>query len=137
MHIYVFTIVWVEYFLNNKLKKLLGHTTFVNSLFSFKLNVQLLLEVRWIVFRSQFKLVTQQKSIRYNATSNTIKLLQTSNNQRLGSVFNDLDPRLSLLCQVGDDVIRPCKICGGCQIHIPRSIHSINVVLYNLNSILY
>ena len=36
----------------------------------------------------------------------------TSNNQRLGSVLDDLDPRLSLLCQVGNDVIRPCKICG-------------------------
>ena len=45
----------------------------------------------------------------------------TSNNQRLGSAFNDLDPRLSLLFQVGVDVIRPCKICEGCQIHIPRS----------------
>ena len=46
----------------------------------------------------------------------------TSDNQRLGSAFDDLDPRLSLLCQVGDDVIRPCKICGGCQICVPRSI---------------
>ena len=34
------------------------------------------------------------------------------------------DPRLSLLCQVGDDVIRPCKVCGGCQIRVQRSIHS-------------
>ena len=34
----------------------------------------------------------------------------TSNNQRLGSAFDDLDPRLALLCQVGDVVIRPCKI---------------------------
>ena len=49
------------------------------------------------------------------------------NSQRLGSAFDDLDPRLSLLCQVGDDVIRPCKICGGFQIRAPRSIHSINV----------
>ena len=48
----------------------------------------------------------------------------TSNNQRTGSALDDLDPRLSLLCQVGDDVIRPCKICGGCQIRVPRSIHS-------------
>ena len=39
-----------------------------------------------------------------------------SNNQILRSAFYDLDPRLSLLCQVGDDVIHPCKICGGCQI---------------------
>ena len=46
--------------------------------------------------------------------------VKTSNNQRLGRVFHDLDPRLSLLCQVGDDVIRPCKICGGCQIRVPR-----------------
>ena len=48
----------------------------------------------------------------------------TSNNQRLGSAFDDLNFRFSLLCQVGDDVIRPCKICGGCQICVPRSIHS-------------
>ena len=34
----------------------------------------------------------------------------TSNNQRLGSA-SDVT-RLSLLCQLGDDVIRPCKICG-------------------------
>ena len=44
----------------------------------------------------------------------------------LGNVFDELEPRLSLLCQVGDDVIRPCKICGGCQIRVPRSIHSLN-----------
>ena len=48
--------------------------------------------------------------------------LCTCNNQRLGSVFHNLDPRLSLLCRVGDDVIRPLKICGGCQIRFPRSI---------------
>ena len=42
----------------------------------------------------------------------------------LGSAFNDLDPRLFLLCQVGDDVICPCKICGGFQIRITRSIRS-------------
>ena len=48
----------------------------------------------------------------------------TSNNQRLGSA-SDVT-RLSLLCQVGDDVIRPCKICGGCQIRVPRSIRSIS-----------
>ena len=63
--------------------------------------------------------------------------VKVSHNQRLGSAFNDLEPRLSLLCQVGDDVIRPCKICGGCQISVPTSIHSINVVTYNLNSNLY
>ena len=35
-------------------------------------------------------------------------------------MFDDLDPTLSLLC----DVICPCqKICGRCQIRIPRSIH--------------
>ena len=47
----------------------------------------------------------------------------TTNNQRLGSVVDDLDPRLSPLWQVGDDVIRPCKICGGYQLCVPRSIH--------------
>ena len=35
-------------------------------------------------------------------------------------MFDNLDPRLSLLC----DVICPCKkICGGCQMCVPRSIH--------------
>ena len=53
-----------------------------------------------------------------------IIIVITSNND------DDVDPRLSLLCQVGDDVIRPCKICGGCQIRVPRSIHSINIVPY-------
>ena len=38
-------------------------------------------------------------------------LILTSSNQRLGSAFD------------GDDVIGPCKLCGGCQIRIPRSIH--------------
>ena len=33
----------------------------------------------------------------------------SSNNHRLGSGLGDLNPRLSLLYQVGDDVIRPCK----------------------------
>ena len=59
----------------------------------------------------------------------------TGNNHRLGSVF--VVTRLSLLCQVGDDVIRPCKICGGCQIRVPRSIHSFSIVPYNLDSNLY
>ena len=31
----------------------------------------------------------------------------------------------------------PCKICGGCQIRVPRSIHSTSVILYNLDSNLY
>ena len=39
-------------------------------------------------------------------------------------MFDGLDPKLSFLCQAGDDVIRPCKNCGGCQIRVPRSIHS-------------
>ena len=47
----------------------------------------------------------------------------TSNNRGSGSALDYRDPRLSLLCQVGDDVIRPCKICGGCQIPVPRFIH--------------
>ena len=57
----------------------------------------------------------------------------TRNNQRLGGAFDDLEPRLSFLCHVGDDVIRPCKICGGCQTRVPRSIHSLTVP-YNLDS---
>ena len=43
---------------------------------------------------------------------------------------------LSLFCQVGDDVIGPCKICGGCKIRVPRSIHSFIdrlIVPYNLD----
>ena len=43
----------------------------------------------------------------YMKTSN--KLIKTG----LESAFDDLDPRFSLLCQVGDDVICPFKICGG------------------------
>ena len=50
--------------------------------------------------------------------------VKACHNQRLGSAFDDLDPRLSLLCHVGGDAIHPCKICGGCQIRVPRSIHS-------------
>ena len=41
---------------------------------------------------------------------------------------------LSLFCQVGDDVIRLCKICGGYQIRVLRSIHSINFVPHDLDS---
>ena len=48
----------------------------------------------------------------------------TNNNQRLGSTFDDLDARLSLLCQVGDDVICPCKIHGGMR--VPISVHSLD-----------
>ena len=57
-----------------------------------------------------------------------------TSNQRLGSAFDDLDPRLSLFCQVGDDVICPCKICWRYQIRFPTSTRSINVVPYNLDS---
>ena len=42
----------------------------------------------------------------------SIIILTTSNNQRLGNAFDDLDPTLSLLYQVGDDVIYPRKIYG-------------------------
>ena len=49
------------------------------------------------------------------------ELSKTSNNQILGSAFDVTRPYL--LCQVGDNVIRPCKICGGFQIRDPRSIH--------------
>ena len=37
--------------------------------------------------------------------SEILLIIITSNNQRLASAFDDLHPRLSLLC----DVIRPCK----------------------------
>ena len=55
-----------------------------------------------------------------------IARIKTSNNQRLGSAIDDLAPRLSLLCQVRDDVIRPRKIWRGCQIRVPRSIRLCN-----------
>ena len=47
---------------------------------------------------------------------------KTSGYQRLGIAFDDLDPSLSLLCQVGDDVIRHSKICGGCKIRLQDPI---------------
>ena len=48
----------------------------------------------------------------------------TSNNQRLGTVFNYPDPRLSLICQVGDDVIRRLQnLWGMPDVRFPRSIH--------------
>ena len=40
----------------------------------------------------------------------------------LGSAFDDLDPRLSLLCRVGDDVIMPDT-----HPKIHSSIHSFNM----------
>ena len=66
----------------------------------------------------------KRKWMKFVQSQNVISLsvfrYYTSSNQRLGIVFNELDPRLSLLC----DVIRPCKIiCGGCQLCVPRSIH--------------
>ena len=59
-------------------------------------------------------------------------LIISPSNQRLRSAFDVT--RLSLLCQVGDDVIHPCKMCGVRQIRVPRSNHSISVVPYNLDS---
>ena len=72
-------------------------------------------------------------SARNNSCSHKTKIYYkmidiTSNNQRLGSAFHDLDPRLPLLCQVGDDVIRPCKFAGGggggggCQICVEEDL---------------
>ena len=51
----------------------------------------------------------------------------TSNNQRLGSAFNDLNSRVSLLYQVGDDVIPPCKSAGDAR-YVPQDpfIHACN-----------
>ena len=39
-------------------------------------------------------------------------VVNTSNNQKLGSAFDNLNPRLSFLCQVDDDVIPPAKYAG-------------------------
>ena len=47
----------------------------------------------------------------------------TSNNKKIGSAFEVT--RLSLFCQVGDDVIRPCKICAMMPDTRPK-IHSFN-----------
>ena len=44
----------------------------------------------------------------------------TCSNQRLGSAFDDLDPRLSLFVMSSAPAK---KLCGGCQMCIPRSIH--------------
>ena len=80
------------------------------------------------LFRTTVKTLISCISVFYNT--------KTSDNQRLGCVFDVT--RLSLLCQVGDDVIRPCKICGGCQIRVPRSTHSFpHSFPYNLDSNLY
>ena len=35
-------------------------------------------------------------------------------------MFDDLDPRLSFLCQVGDGVIRPCKKSAGDARYVSR-----------------
>ena len=64
--------------------------------------------------------------------TNEAYVAMTSNNQRLESAFDDLDPRFSLLCQVGDDVIRPEKSAGG-----GGGYASFNVVPYKLDSNLF
>ena len=61
-------------------------------------------------------------------------LLATSNNQSLGSVLDDLDPTLSLFFAKLVIMSSALKNLGGCQIRVPRSIHSINVVPYSLDS---
>ena len=74
----------------------------------------------------KLRILGNLKYILWSITLQTMNIVayETFNNQRLGSTFDDLNPRLSLLCQVSYDVICPCKICGGCQIHVLRSIHS-------------
>ena len=58
-----------------------------------------------------------------------------SNNQRLGSVFNVT--KLSLLCQVGDDVIRPTKYAGMPNTHPKiQSFHQPCPVQSQLQSVL-
>ena len=64
-------------------------------------------------------------------------MFKTSNNKRLGIPLVDLYLRLSLLCQVGDDVICLCKICGDARfMSQDPSIHSNNQCrpMYNLDS---
>ena len=85
-------------------------------------NFSVLTERRCLDSYRQQKINQSDCEIRNNCDKN---MINASNNQRLGIEFDDLDSRLSLLCQVGDDVTHSCKICRGCQIHIPRSIHSI------------
>ena len=67
-------------------------------------------------------LIEAEKAALYKLVKH-IKYL-TSNNQRPGSAFDDFDPRLSFLWQVGDYVIRSCKI-GGMPETCPK-IHSFN-----------
>ena len=50
------TVVRVENFFHNQLKKLLGYTSLINSLFPFKLHVELFLKVNRVVLRCHFKL---------------------------------------------------------------------------------
>ena len=116
-----------------------------SNIYSYRLlHVVILIKLNfWKNFFGLKHTIVVQNNVNYfNEYKNRKKNIQvklnckTSNNQRLGSVLDDLDPKLSLLCQVGDDVICACKICEGCQICIPRSIHSL-IDPYNLNSSLY
>ena len=77
----------------------------------------------------------KRKWMKFVQSQNVISLsvfrYYTSSNQRLGSVFDELDPRLSLLC----DVIRPCKIiCGNASCASQDPYTHGNVVPYNLDS---
>ena len=61
-----------------------------------------------------------ERAINMTNARKTTDFVITSDNQRIGSASDDLDPLLSHLW----NVICPCeKICGGCQIYVPGSIH--------------
>lgn len=53
---FLFTNIWVEDLLHHQLKELFGNTSFINTLLSFKLHIQLLLQVCRILHRNHFQL---------------------------------------------------------------------------------
>ena len=63
-------------------------------------------------------LILQSHSMTITCAFCCFLYMKTSNNQNriyLESAFVDLDPRFSLLCQVGDDIISPTKSAGGAR----------------------
>lgn len=50
------TYIWIEDFLYYKLKELFGNSSFINTLFSFKLHVQLFLQISWVLHGDHLQL---------------------------------------------------------------------------------
>lgn len=59
---FLFTNIWVEDLLHHQLKELFGNTSFINTLLSFKLHIQLLLQVCRILHRNHFQLQKHKKN---------------------------------------------------------------------------